>query len=474
MMTAMPEMPELSQMSELSEMSEPWEQSLENELANVAALEGVIGAWVCRADPAALTAAVARVSANDGTPPTTGEPASVPGGAVSAPGGLLAGWTVGVKDVIDTADFPTERGSPIHAGRCPTSDAACVALVRAAGAVVAGKTVTTEFALFSPAGTANPYDSSRTPGGSSSGSAAAVAAGMCRMAFGTQTVGSVLRPAAYCGVVGFKPTYDLVPPTGVATLAHSLDTVGWFTSTVDDAAQVLSALTGAERPALAEQTAPPTIGICRTPQWRSAEPETVTLVAEVAEQLAAAGARVVDVDADHLSSVFDAADVTLHYESLRALSPELNQRPEAVDTSIRKMMARAEGITFADYAASRRTIEAARAAHEDGLDGGATGFRLDAVLCPAAPGEAPPLATTGDSVFNRVWSALGVPAIALPAGQGPSGLPLAVQLTGRRWQDPELLGVARWVTGVLPPQVPLPPHPPSSAGPGTDDAANDQ
>ncbi len=220
---------------------------LEAELTATAAREPVVRAWVARHRDDELRTAAAEAAQR---------------------GGALAGWTLGVKDVIDTADLPTGRGSPIYAGRRPGEDAACVALARSAGAVVAGKTATTEFALFTPTITTTPPDPARTPGGSSSGSAAAVAAGMVRAAFGTQTVGSVLRPAAFCGVVGFKGSHGAVPMNGVGTLAPSLDTLGWHTRSVADAATLHAALTGAPPPGpAAGHGGPPRLGLYRSHAW---------------------------------------------------------------------------------------------------------------------------------------------------------------------------------------------------------------
>ena len=209
-----------------------------------------------------------------------------------APEGLLSGWTLGVKDVINTFDLPTERGSPIYRGTQPVSDAACVAGAREAGAVVPGKTVTTEFALFTPNITTNPYDPSRTPGGSSSGSAAAVADRQVRAAFGTQTVGSVIRPAAFCGVVGFKPTRRLVPLSGVATLSHAFDTLGWFTRDVADSTTMFQAMTGA---GASPQELNRKVGRYLSHQWEAAAPETLEAIDSSCAALEAAGVEVIAV-----------------------------------------------------------------------------------------------------------------------------------------------------------------------------------
>ncbi len=398
--------------------------NLEAELLRVAERDDVVKAWTCRHPDAEILAA-----------------------ARSLPPGPLHGWTLGVKDVIDTADLPTERGSVIHSGRWPGVDAACVAVARQAGAQVVGKTATTEFALFTPTDTTNPHDPTRTPGGSSSGSAAAVADGHVRLAFGTQTVGSVLRPAAYCGVVGFKPTHQLVPLAGVAPLSPSFDTVGWFTNDVADAATVFGVLSGgSEAPPVGEAAGAPRVGVYRSHQWSAAQPELDGVLAEAGRRLAAAGVEVFELEPlRHLEGFFEAADVVLHYEVARVFAWERAHHHELISPLVQRMLTRADGISHSDHVSARIELERGRRAHDDYLE--ASG--LDALLTPAAPGEAPPLQTTGDSVFNRTWTSLGVPAIALPVGTGPLGLPVGLQLAGRSWRDGRLLEVAARVEAVV-------------------------
>ncbi len=353
-----------------------------------------------------------------------------------APDGLLSGWTVGVKDVINTFDLPTERGSPIYRGNQPVSDAACVAMAREAGAVVTGKTVTTEFALFTPNITTNPYDPNRTPGGSSSGSAAAVADRQVRAAFGTQTVGSVIRPAAFCGVVGFKPTRRLLPLAGVATLAHSFDTVGWFTRDVADSTTMFQAMTGV---GASPQELNRKVGRYLSHQRDAAAPETLEAIDSSCAALEAAGIEVIEVDPlPHLELVFDAANTILHYEIVRVFAWERTHHLDLISDLVRKMFVNATGIDHDDYLAAQTVLISARIAHQEFM---ATNH-LDALLTPSAPGEAPPLKTTGDSVFNRVWTSLGVPTIHIPVQQGPSGLPVGVQLVGQSWRDQRLLATA--------------------------------
>ena len=350
--------------------------------------------------------------------------------------GPLSGWTLGVKDVINTFDLPTERGSPIYAGNQPREDAACVALARSAGAVVAGKTVTTEFALFTPNVTKNPHDLKRTPGGSSSGSAAAVADGQVRSALGTQTVGSVIRPAAFCGVVGFKPTRELVPMTGVAALSHAFDTVGWFTRNVADCTTMFRALSAANPN---HENFQGKIGKYLSHQWSAAAPETAAVIDNSCSALVKSGIDVVDVDLQpHLEQVFDAANTILHYEIFRVFAWERTHHWGLISDLVQKMLAKSEAIELDEYLSAQATLRSAREAHDEFMNAN----DLDALLTPSAPGEAPAITTTGDSVFNRVWTSLGVPTIHLPVGVGPSNLPLGVQLVGRHWSDQRLLAAA--------------------------------
>ncbi|MDA3038994.1 MAG: amidase [Actinomycetota bacterium] len=394
---------------------------LEAELARFAEREPTVRAWVARRSDDELRALVRDSEA------TTSGP--------------LRGWTLGVKDVIDTHDFPTERGSPIYRDRRPTADAACVALARAVRAVIAGKTTTTEFALFAPTVTTNPHDPERTPGGSSSGSAAAVAAGMVRAAFGTQTVGSVLRPAAFCGVVGFKGTFGFVPLTGVGTLAHSLDTLGWLTRDVHDAATLYHALTG-DQPATAIH--PPRLGLYRSHQWEHAQPELEPMLGDIVAILDDAGAEIVELDpSPHLQEVSEAGEVILAYEAARVFAWERATQPDLIHPWITRLFERGDATSPERYHWARRVVADAAQAHDRWL--GPDGLDLDALLTPSAPGEAPAMTTTGDSVFNRVWSTLGTPAVNVPVRLGPSGLPLGVQLTAPRWADAQLRAVAAWV-----------------------------
>ncbi len=403
---------------------------LEAELAITAEREPTVAAWVSRRADDEVRAAMA-----------------------GAPAGSLNGFTLGVKDIIDTADLPTEKGSAIYAGHRPRSDAAAVALARAAGAVVVGKTVTTEFAFFRPGPTTNPHDPTRTPGGSSSGSAAAVAAGMVRVAFGTQTGGSVIRPGSFCGVVAFKPTFDLVALTGVHPLAPSFDTLGWYGTTVDDVAAVLAALAppgppaeppasrgGADRPA-------PRIGRYRSHQWPAAEMSTVTALEMAASSLAAAGAEVVDVDLiGALGPLGAAHDTIMAAEIGASLAWEHAAHPDLLSDRLAAIIEARALVSPEAYGAAQRDAVAGRAAYAATL----ARLDLDALLTPSAPGEAPlGLDSTGDPAFNKVWTLLRVPALSLPGARGPARMPVGVQLVGTRWADHALLDVGRFAAAAL-------------------------
>ena len=355
--------------------------------------------------------------------------------------GPLYGLPLGVKDIIDTFDLPTEYGSPIYAGHRPAADAACVALARGAGALVFGKTASTEFATHPPGPTTNPHNPAHTPGGSSSGSAAAVADRMLPLALGTQTGGSVIRPAAFCGVVGYKPSFGLLPRTGVKAISDSFDTVGVFARAVEDAALAVAALTGREALRIPASLNAPRLGVCRTPQWPAALPETRKLFDELPGRLVRAGAR---VEALELPSAF-APLAELHgtiwdYEIARCLADEYRRHGGRLREPLRSQLERGRTVSGEAYDAARRAAREGRRMLEDVLNG------FDALVVPAAPGEAPEgLASTGDSVFNRVWTLLHAPCVNVPAGRGPSGLPLGIQVVGRIGDDARVLACAHWI-----------------------------
>lgn len=361
-------------------------------------------------------------------------------------GGPLAGVPVGIKDSIDTCDMPTAYGSSIYAGYRPRADAACVALLRAAGALIVGKTALTEFAAPYPGPTRNPRNLEHTPGGSSSGSAAAVAAGMVPIALGSQTMGSLIRPAAYCGVVGFKPSWGRISPAGMKSQVAEFDHVGVMARRVDDAARVAALIATVDATAWQGlPTAPPRIAIFRGPAPEKAEPPAVEALDRAAERFAAAGAEVSAFPDDPLLDAACAAQITmLCYEMSRSMVWEWQTRRDQISTLLQGYIETGWGITPDSYFAARSQVEAARTRVGE-LFGPA-----DAILTYSAPGEAPRgLENTGDTIFNRLWSVLRLPAVTLPAGVGPQGLPLGVQLVGRFLDDARLVSVARWAEAVL-------------------------
>ena len=394
-------------------------------LARIEEREAVVGAWI-HIDPDAVLAQARQLDA----------------GPVRGP---LHGLPFGVKDLIDTADLPTAYGSPVYAGHRPRADAACVALARAAGALVLGKTVTTEFAWFHPGKTANPRNPSHTPGGSSSGSAAAVADCMVPLAYGTQTAGSIIRPASYCGIVGYKPTHGTLPRAGIKPLSDSLDTLGTLTRTVADAALLVGAVSGRDllpRP-LAQ---PPRIGLCRTYEWSAAQPETVAAIENAGAVLARAGAKVKEINLPQdFAKIAQAQIDIMNYESYAALACERLQHYAGLSDKLKQLLKNAQQCDAARYDAAQVLVESCRGRLEDVF------ADLDVLLVPSAPGEAPAgLAATGDPIFCRVWTVLHVPAINLPCGFGPQGLPLGVQIIGRRGDDARALAVADWAHPRLP------------------------
>ena len=354
--------------------------------------------------------------------------------------GPLHGLPLGVKDLIDTADMPTGYGSPVYAGHRPRADAACVALARAAGALVLGKTVTTEFAWFYPGKTANPHNPLHTPGGSSSGSAAAVADCMVPLAYGTQTAGSVIRPASYCGIVGYKPTHGTLPRAGIKPLSDSLDTLGTLTRTVADAALLVAAVSG--RDLLPKSLAqPPRIGLCRTPEWNAAQAETVAVMENSAAALARAGAKLREITLPRDFAKLTQAQIDImNYEIYAALACERLQHHEGLSDKLKQMLKNAQQCDALRYDAAQALVASCRGQLEEVF------ADVDVLLAPSAPGEAPAsLAATGDPIFCRMWTVLHVPAINLPCGLGPHGLPVGLQIIGRRGDDARALAVADWV-----------------------------
>ena len=366
--------------------------------------------------------------------------------AAAARPGPLHGLPVGVKDVLDTADMPSEYGSPIWSGWRPRADAAAVAWARAAGGVVIGKTVTTEFATRKPGPTRNPHNLGHTPGGSSSGSAAGVAECFFPLAYGTQTAGSVIRPAAYCGVVGFKPTFATINRFGMKLMAESLDTVGVMARSVADCALFAGAVAGRDlgNPDARPERAP-RIGICRSPAWDNGAPETQHLLERVATALSGAGASVVDRELFvEIAAVADAHAIVMNNESGRAMGWELAHAREQVSEGLRERLEFGLARSETEVLEAHATFERAQRAFPVCMEG------LDVLVTPSAPGEAPAgLGWTGDPVFNLIWTSLHVPCVTVPAGAGPNGLPLGIQIVTRIGEDRQALAWAQWIASAI-------------------------
>lgn len=353
--------------------------------------------------------------------------------------GPLQGVPIGAKDLMDSADMPTTYGSPIYAGHRPAVDAACVAACRNAGAVIMGKTVTTEFATFHPGPTRNPRASvtaPHTPGGSSSGSAAAVAAGMVPLAFGTQTAGSIIRPAAYCGVVGYKPTHGTLPLAGVKPLSPSLDTVGVLARTVADAAFFIGVLAGtAPAPASPGRLR---VGVCYTPHREQASRASLQALSDAARQLESSGAHLSDWIAPAAWNALTQAQIDIMgHEALAAFAPERRNHAAQFSPAFADFLAAASTLDSAHVTSAYTLAEQARCEL-------ASLFRtVDVLLAPSTEGEAPAgLDATGSPLFNRMWTLLGVPCVHVPTGVGPRGLPIGVTVIGPRWGDALTLSAA--------------------------------
>jgi Asp-tRNA(Asn)/Glu-tRNA(Gln) amidotransferase A subunit family amidase len=360
--------------------------------------------------------------------------------------GTLHGVPIGWKDVIDCAGLPTGCGSPIHAGHVAGVDAGAVAMSRRAGALVMGKTVTTEFAASHPGATTHPWNPAHTPGGSSSGSAAAVADGMVPLATGTQTGGSVIRPASFCGVVGFKPSFGLINRYGVKQLADSFDTVGTFARSVDDTALLVAALTGRGDFEAIEASRPAHVVLCKVPEWNQAEACMHQALEQTAAALSAAGVRVSTRELPPgLAALADALPRIEYFELARALQYEYREHRALLSPAIASRIEQGLAQPPQEYEEALAVRERCGALVREFLRD------TDLLLVPAAPGEAPRgLQRTGKATFNRTWTALGLPAITLPGHRGPQGLPLGVQFVAGPRQDARLLAHAACIERCLP------------------------
>ncbi|HVY58598.1 MAG TPA: amidase [Xanthobacteraceae bacterium] len=375
--------------------------------------------------------------------------------------GPLHGVPLGVKDVLDTFDMPTQMGSPIYRGHRPAADAACVALARASGALVLGKTVTCEFAGVTPGSTTHPLDPDYTPGGSSSGSAAAVADHMAALAFGTQTGGSMLRPASFCGVIGYKPSFGLVNRAGLKFAAESLDTIGIFARAVEDLDLTMRALTGRSPVRWLAPDAKLRIGLCRTNLWELAEPATREAVEDAAARLGRNGAEVRDVTLpEFFSDLQKCREVINDFERARAMAHEWNHHAEQISEGLARSIRNGSSMPQERFTEALTSVARCRAALGEVFDG------LDVLLAPTVPGEAPRgLGWTGDHRFQSIWTLLHVPSLTLPTHAGPHGMPVGIQLVAPAHADAHLLACARLVfdrLGRAPTRKPAQPAPRTS------------
>lgn len=364
----------------------------------------------------------------------------------SGSGGPLFGVPFNAKDVIDTSDMPTEYGSPIYAGFRPRADAACIALSRKAGGVLLGKAVTVEFANRHPSKTRNPHDLERTPGGSSSGSAASVADFMVPLSIGTQGTSSTVKPASFCGVFGYRPTFGELRCAGVKEAAGSFDTLGLFARSLDDIALHHDVLIGSAPVPVPRDVPAPRVAFCRTPFWTVLDPSTRVLLEDAAEALRRAGASVTDVTLpDGFDDVCDARGRVAGYEFMLNYTWEIENHWDQLSETLRAgRISDGQACDYAGYVEARGLIEQYRERLRDAL------ADYDVVLAAPATGEAPVgFATTGSSKPALIWTTMHLPQVAVPAFRGPSGMPVGALLVGKRSRDRELFAAARWVCGVL-------------------------
>ena len=356
-------------------------------------------------------------------------------------GSPLYGVPVGIKDIIDTVDLPTRWGTGGYLySSGSVVDAALVTLLKEHGALIMGKTVSTEFAYFTPGKTRNPHDPSRTPGGSSSGSAAAVAAGMVPLAFGTQTAGSMIRPASYCGVFGFKPTFDTLSTAGVKSFAASLDTLGWFARHIEDICATFSALTQAPPITPLKDLTGVRVGVRSLPGETALDTDVEQALAHAQERLLQAGAELVPLVFDErFEALVEHQKVVMAYEAAQSLASEYSRFDEQMGPKLVELIQEGKAISYARYLEARLATNAMQQVLSTLFD-----EQVDVLLAASATGVAPEgLDATGDPLYCRAWTLLGVPCLNLPLSQGANGLPVGVQLITDRWQDQQLLQIAR-------------------------------
>ena len=394
-------------------------------LARIAQREPQVGAW----QHLDATRALERARLADSQPPS----------------GPLHGIPVGIKDIMDTVDMPTTLGSPIYARRQPDWDASCVAALRAAGAIVLGKTVSTEFAYFQPGKTRNPHNLLHTPGGSSSGSAAAVADCMVPVALGSQTAASVTRPAAFCGVYGYKASHGEFSLSGIRPFAESLDTLGLLARSVDDIVLLRSVLLGRPLGNTRAQGAAPRLAVCRTAQWPLAEPQAQRALETFVQTCRDSGAVVSELELPaQFVELIDAQKTIMAYEAAHNYVYETSRCADQLSPAFRALTDAGRNVSRDDYTSAKRAVVQAKRVLRS------LAANVDAWIAPAAIGEAP-LATagTGDPVMSRMWTALQGPSLCVPFGRGALGLPLAVQMVALAGHDDALLQTGQWVGTLL-------------------------
>ena len=391
-------------------------------IARISARDGVVKAWVNFDAEIAL-----------------GQARALDGASARGP---LHGVPIGLKDTIDTFDMPTEMGSPIYRGNRPRADAACVALLRRAGAVILGKTATCEFAGSAPPQTTNPHNATHTPGGSSSGSAAAVADHMVPAALGTQTGGSILRPSSFCGIFGYKPTYNTINKMGVWPAADSIDTIGWLARSIDDM-EMLTAVLRMQTPQQPRKfSGSPRIGVWRTDLWDAAQPESKAAVEEAAKKLGKAGAAVRDVELpDAFNGLHVIARSTIaFYERAACMAFAWDHHREKLSPQMQRYIENGLKISRDEHVAGMKRVDDCRVLLGPVFD------KYDVLLVPCVPGEAPKgLGATGDPSMQAIWTALHTPTMTLPTHRGPNNLPVGIQLVAQRYDDDRLFACARWV-----------------------------
>jgi Asp-tRNA(Asn)/Glu-tRNA(Gln) amidotransferase A subunit family amidase len=391
-------------------------------IARIAARDDVVKAWVNFDEKLAL----AQARALDG----------------ASSRGPLHGVPIGLKDTIDTFDMPTEMGSSIYRGNRPRADAACVALLRRAGAIILGKTATCEFAGSAPPQTTNPHNAAHTPGGSSSGSAAGVADHMVPAALGTQTGGSILRPSSFCGIFGYKPTYNTINKIGVWPAADSIDTIGWLARSIDDMEMLTAVLCMQTPQPPGKFSGAPRIGVWRTDLWDTAQPESKAAIEDAAKKLDKAGANVRDIE---LPETFNGLHVIARstiafYERAACMAFAWDHHREKLSPQMQRYIENGLKISRDEHVAGMRRVDECRVLL------GPVFEKYDVLLVPCVPGEAPKgLGATGDPSMQAIWTALHTPTMTLPSHRGPNGLPVGIQLVAQRYDDDRLFACARWV-----------------------------